>query len=71
MEDSSKWDYNSLLCDLERAGEFVLGQGDVSRIVLCRDGAGPMGWYDRIHIMFDGETDPGRTMPAHMVESWG
>ena len=41
---------------------------NAKRIWLARDGAGPMGWYDRIHVQdsFGNHC----TFPAHHVLSW-
>ena len=40
----------------------------IERIYLIRDGHGPNGYYDRIHIIVNGVIF--RSCPAHSVEYW-
>jgi len=44
------------------------GFGDVERIFITADGRGPMGFYDRIHIIYRGEES--LIFPAHNCISW-
>ena len=62
---------SKIIAHLDKAGVFCVGEQEVTKILLCRDGAGPMGWYDRIHVFWGDDENPGKTMPAHLVDKWG
>lgn len=42
----------------------------VTNIDMVCDGVGPMGYYDMIHITFEGEDKPTLSYPAHQCHSW-
>jgi hypothetical protein len=55
---------------LEKAGPWEVGENGVVRIVLRRDGAGPMGWYDMIYVYTERDEFPWLSMPAHLTDFW-
>ena len=54
--------------ELRSAGPWQVGSS-AHRIVMRRDGAGPMGWYDVIHV-YDYGGKEIRTLPAHHTTDW-
>jgi len=55
--------------NLSELGDFYLvGSGDVTRIVLSADGFGPMGHYSQFHV-FKGDVLT-YTYPAHLMFGW-
>jgi len=69
-------DENRHIATLKSAGSHVIDEECVTKIWLCNDGCGPMGYYDRIHIFCVWEPDDNsgevlwKTIPAHMVDGW-
>lgn len=63
------YDENRIVQPLEQAGEYAVGN-EIGKIVMSRDGAGPMGWYDVIHVFWGDDEEPGISMPAHHVTHW-
>lgn len=57
--------------ELTAAGPYRVGKDGVSKILLCRDGAGPTGWYDMIYIYAEnGDGWPWKSLPAHLTDFW-
>ena len=54
--------------ELKSAGSWRVGS-TAQRIVMRRDGAGPSGWYDVIHV-YDYNGKEIRTLPAHQATDW-
>jgi len=66
----SRHEKDKTVQELVSAGEYTVGSESVTKILMCRDGAGPMGWYDVIHVFFGPDEEPGISMPAHMTTGW-
>lgn len=64
------YDERKYLENLSEAGAYNVEYGDIGKIVMSRDGAGPMGWYDMIHVFWGDDEEPGLSMPAHLVSHW-
>lgn len=64
------YDGSRFIEPLSQAGAYTVDQDDVSKIILSRDGVGPMGWYDVIHVFYGDDETPGVSMPAHLTAHW-
>ena len=47
---------------------WIVGNNGIAEIYMIADGKGPMGFYDRIHVI--PESDDPWVLPAHHCEQW-